>query len=116
MRIAKKFGPYNDKQQARPWIAKVIEWRVGQRAELAWGTFLGDESGGEAEIEAVRGDVVLYGQKGRAGHHGFSVYALVAADGALQACNEIQAAKEFRDRRNSATPTYADVKSYMTKK
>jgi hypothetical protein len=116
MRIAKKFGPYNDKQQARPWIAKVVEWRVGQRAELQWGTFLGDDNGGEAEIEAAPGDVVLYGQKGRAGHHGFSVYALVTADGCLQACNEIQAAKAFRDRRGSLTPTVAAVQAYMKKK
>lgn len=96
MRIAKQFGPYNEAHYARPWIAKVVAWQVGRRAELAWGTYLGNAQGGEAEIDAEPGDVVLYGQKGRTGRQGLSVYGHVTAEGAFVSCSEATAAKMFR--------------------
>jgi hypothetical protein len=100
MRFAKSFRPYDGAQYARPWIAKVVAWQVGKRAELAWGTYLGDDNGGEAEIEAAPGDVVLFGQKGRAGRAGFAVYGTLEADGSFKSCTEAAAARRFRESRS----------------
>lgn len=102
MRFAKSFRPYNETQYARPWIAKVVAWQVGKRAELAWGTYLGDANGGEAEIEATAGDVVLYGQKGRAGRAGSAFYGRIDEAGSFNSCTEAMAARYFRDSRAKA--------------
>lgn len=103
MRIVKKFPSYDDKKFGRPWIARVTAWPVGQRAELAWGTFLGDPAtGGEAELEARPGDVVRYGQKDRRTNHDAAArWAFVTGLGALQIIqSELEAAKSFRQQQN----------------
>lgn len=100
MTITKEFGSYNQRRYSRPWIARVSAWPVGGRAELAWGTFLGDDNGGEAEVAAVPGDVVRYGQKDLRKPNGSTAnWAIVQADGSLVDCKESEAAKAFRVNR-----------------
>jgi hypothetical protein len=96
MRVTMKFEPYNPKRRARPYIAKVVGWPVGRRAQIEWGTYLGDEGGGEAEVEARPGDVVRHGQRDERNHKGNAKWAVVQADGALKECTELEAARTFR--------------------
>lgn len=96
MTITKEFGSYNQRRYSRPWIARVSAWPVGGRAELAWGTYLGDDTGGTVEIEASEGDVIRYGQKDNRGNGGSANWAIVQADGSFTDCKEANAAKAFR--------------------
>jgi len=99
MRIAKKVQPYNGRLYGRPYIAKVVKWPVGCRAELQWGTFLGEpETGGELEIEAKPGDVLRYGQKNKHSNGDPSArWVLVTSLGALTVIpTELEAARNFR--------------------
>jgi hypothetical protein len=107
MRIARKIRPYDGKTFARPWIAKVIKWPVGQRAELDWGTFLGEAStGGELEIEAKPGDVVRYGQKNKKHNSDPSArWAVITSLGRLAIIQtELEAAKTFRQNWQLTAP------------
>lgn len=64
MRVSKTFRDYNRRRNSKPWICKIMTWKVGEKPDLKWGEYLGDaESGGEAEIEAEVGDIVRAGQK-----------------------------------------------------
>ena len=107
MRISRKVGPWNPSLLNRPWIAKVIKWPVGQRAELEWGTFLGEAStGGELEIEAKPGDVVRYGQKSKKHDSDPTArWAIVTSLGRLALIQtELEAAKTFRQNRQLTAP------------
>lgn len=70
MRITIKYGSYNKRRYSRPWIAKVTSWPVGGRPELLWGGYVGDDNGGECEIEAEEGDILKSGQKDGRGNGG----------------------------------------------
>jgi hypothetical protein len=107
MRIARKIRPYDGKTFARPWIAKVVKWPVGQRAELDWGTFLGEAStGGELEIEAKPGDVLRYGQKNKHSSGDPSArWVTVTSLGRLAVIQtELEAAKTFRQNWQLTAP------------
>jgi hypothetical protein len=107
MRISKKVKPYDAHQYARPYIAKVIKWPVGARAELQWGTFLGEpETGGELEVEAKPGDVLRYGQKNKRSNGDPSArWAVVTSLGALTIVpTELEAARSFRQNWRLTAP------------
>jgi hypothetical protein len=107
MRIAKKVQPYNGRLYGRPYIAKVVKWPVGCRAELQWGTFLGEpETGGELEIEAKPGDVLRYGQKTkRSSGDPSAQWVLVTSLGALTVIpSELEAARSFRQNWQLTAP------------
>lgn len=84
MRITISHGAYNHRRYSRPWIAKVTAWPVGAQPELAWGAFLGDDMGGETEIEAHPGDIIRSGQKdNRNPRKSDNNWYIVADDGTL---------------------------------
>jgi hypothetical protein len=104
MTITVQFSRYNDRRYSRPWIAKVTAWPVGGRATLAWGTYLGDDGGGEAEIAANPGDVIRYGQKDVRKPSGSTAqWAIVNTTGEPIDCTEAEAAKAYR-RKASPPP------------
>jgi hypothetical protein len=99
MTIRIPFTHYNARRYSRPWIAKVSSWAVGDRAVLAWGTYLGDDNGGEVEIDAEPGEVIRYGQKDNRGKSGSAQWAIVQPDGTYSGCTEAEAAKQYRSRK-----------------
>jgi hypothetical protein len=62
-RIAISFGSYNPRRYSRPWIAHIVAWHVGQKPELEFGHYCGDDDGGEVEILAYPGTIIRYGQR-----------------------------------------------------
>lgn len=58
IRIAVTFGSYNARRYSRPWIARITSWPVGGTPELAFGSYVGNNGGGEVEIMARRGDII----------------------------------------------------------
>ena len=70
IRVAVSFRAYNARRFSRPWVARVTSWPVGGKAELEFGKYLGDDSGGEAEIMALPGDIIRSGQRDGRGNSG----------------------------------------------
>ena len=65
---AVSFASYNSRRFSRPWIATITAWPIGSRAELTFGSYLGSDNGGVAEVACEIGDLIRYGQKdGRGG-------------------------------------------------
>jgi hypothetical protein len=83
MRITQSFGSYNSRRYGRPWISKIISWPVGDKAEVAWGSYLGNDNGGEVEIEANPGDIIRTGQKDGRGNGTSADWYIVSLDGSL---------------------------------
>ncbi len=83
MRITQIFGSYNQRRYGRPWIAKITSWPVGDKAEVSWGSYLGNDNGGEVEIEANPGDVIRTGQKDGRGNGTSADWYIVSPDGSL---------------------------------
>jgi hypothetical protein len=63
MRVSINYNSYNQRWYGRPWIGKITSWPVGGKPEIKWGGYLGDDSGGEVEINAEPGDIIRSGQK-----------------------------------------------------
>lgn len=89
-RIIRHFGDYNARRYGKPWIGKVTSWKNG-RPEIEWGSYYGDDSGGDCEIEAGAGDVIRYGQKDNRSNKGSNEWAIVQSDGTLQDCTPAEA-------------------------
>jgi len=83
MRITQSFGSYNGRRYGRPWISKIISWPIGGKAEVEWGSYLGNDNGGEVEIEANPGDIIRTGQKDGRGNGTSADWYIVSADGSL---------------------------------
>ena len=88
MRITISWDCYNQRRYNRPWIARVTAWPVGSRPAIEWGNYLGNDKGGELEIEAAVGDVIRYGQKDGRGKSTINRYAIVLEDGSLLVVGE----------------------------
>lgn len=98
MRVAQSWSSYNQRRYSRPWIAKITSWPVGGRPEMAWGRYIGDDGGGEVEIEAQEGDIIRTGQKdGRGGKTSANWY-IVGADGELILTDATEARKAWDAR------------------
>ncbi len=97
VRVAVTFGAYNARRYSRPWIAKVASWPIGSKPDLAWGGYLGDDSGGEVEIKALPGQIIRYGQKDMRGNHGTNRWAVVEADGTLREVTEAEARQLYAE-------------------
>lgn len=95
-RVVVEFGSYNDRRYSRPWIAKVTSWPVGAAAKLQFGHYLGTDAGGEAEIQAARGDIVRWGQKDNRGKGSTAHWGVVQADGSIAECTESEARGAYR--------------------
>jgi hypothetical protein len=110
MRISKKFGSYNERRYSRPWIGLVTSWSVGGKAEMAWGSYIGDDNGGEVEIDAQPGDIVRYGQKDNRGNNTSAEWGIVQAGGAISDCDAVEARRAW-DARQTAPTTSIDLSS-----
>lgn len=99
VRVSKEFGSYNSRRYGKPWIAKVTKWQVGKPPELDFGRYVGDDSGGEVEIDAEVGSIIRIGQKDfRSGRGGFSGWYVVQPSGELKEVSPVEARKIWDDR------------------
>ena len=101
MRVLKKFGSYNQRRYSRPWIAVVTSWPTGGKPEVKWGSYLGDDDGGETEIEAQVGDVVRWGQKDGRGGNTEAYWGIVQDDGSILDCEAAGARKHWASRQTT---------------
>lgn len=97
-RVAIAFEAYNSRRYSRPWIGKVTGWPVGGRPEILWGRYVGDDGGGEVEIDALSGDIVLYGQKDLRGNNTQVQYGVVDSDLTVKPIDAVTARKLFVDK------------------
>ncbi len=100
MRITQLVKPYNSRRYGKPWIARVTAWPVGSKPAIEWGSYLGNEAGGELEVTAEVGDVLRSGQKDYAYVGGtINRYYIVHADGILERVTEASAAAHYRAKK-----------------
>ena len=95
MRVSKSFGSYNFRRYGRPWIAKITAWPVGGKPELVWDGYVGDDNGGEVEMDALAGDIIRTGQKDNRGNGGTNDWWVVNADGTLSSIDAAEGRKLF---------------------
>lgn len=95
MKVSQEFNGYNQRRYGRPWIAKITSWPVGGKPEVEWGRYLGDDDGGEVEIEANPGDIIRTGQKDHRGGNTDAGWYVVMPDGSLGACDAAEARKAW---------------------
>lgn len=112
MRISIEFGSYNNRRYSKPWIARITAWPVGGKPELEWGGYVGDDSGGEVEIEAQPGDIIRAGQKDGRGGNSKNRWYVVEPDGSTREIDQTEARALWSLREakgaaelESATPT-----------
>lgn len=98
VRVAIQFGAYNQRRYGRPWIGKITSWPVGGKPEMEWGSFCGNDNGGEVEIAAMPGDVIRYGQKDHRGNNTSAIWAIVLADGDWENVDAAAARQAFDKR------------------
>jgi hypothetical protein len=103
MRITISWGPFNGRRYSRPWVARITAWPVGSRPAISWGNYLGNDFGGELEIEAAPGDVLRYGQKDGRGNGTINCYAIVLEDGSRLKVSEPNASRYYHAADKSAT-------------
>ncbi len=96
LRYAESFSSYNARRYSRPWIARISAWPVGGKAEMQFGSYLGNDGGGEVEIMAMPGDIIRYGQKDGRGNGGMSEWAIAQADGSLTVVDQAEARKAYK--------------------
>lgn len=102
MRVSQSYGSYNQRRYGRPWISKITAWPVGGKNEVVWGKYLGDDDGGEVEIDANPGDIVRTGQKDGRGNGTSADWYIVQADGSLAGARK---AWDARQPNKTAEPT-----------
>lgn len=103
IRVSATYGSYNQRRYGRPWIAKIISWPVGGKADVEWGAYCGDDDGGEVEIIAAPGDVIRHGQKDHRGNSTSAGWYVVQADGSLTGCTAAEARQAW-DAKQAGTP------------
>jgi hypothetical protein len=107
MRVFRSFDKYDEKWYSRLWIARLTEWKAGGKPVVEWGRYLGDDTGGEAEIAAEPGDIIRAGQKCiKKKEWSHSNWYIVQADGKLQHVKGDEARKawdEKQERQNEPT-------------
>jgi hypothetical protein len=104
MRVSQRFGNYNQRRYGRPWIARITGWPVGGKPEIVWGSYVGDDGGGEVEIEAISGDIVRTGQKDYRGNNTDASWYIVQPDGSLSSCTAAEARQAW-DAQQAAAAT-----------
>ncbi|MFH1547127.1 MAG: hypothetical protein ABIC57_01420 [bacterium] len=95
MRITQTFGSYNSRRYGRPWIGKITSWPIGKQSEISWGSYLGNDNGGEVEIEANPGDIIRTGQKDNRGGNTSGDWYIVSLDKSLIPTNAANAKKHW---------------------
>lgn len=98
-RVAISFDSYNPRRYSRPWIARIVAWHVGEKPELKFGHYCGDDNGGEAEIIAYPGDIVRYGQRdGRRADKSLNEWGVVEDDYSVRDIKQTEARALFGQR------------------
>lgn len=99
MRIAVKFEAFNSRKYSKPWIGIVTTWPVGGKPVIRFGRFIGDDNGGEAEIDATPGDLARWGMHAyRRNLTSVNNWGIVQADGAIMQCREPEARQHWEER------------------
>jgi hypothetical protein len=101
MRITLKFGPYDETEYGKPWIAVVTAWPVDSGPAIRWGNYTGDNTGGEVEADATAGDIVRWGQKHLRTKGLGSHWGIVGEDGSITECI-LSAARQAWDETSAA--------------
>jgi len=101
-RITMEFDGYNAKRYSSPWLAKVINWPVGEYPQLKFGAYLGGQGGGECEIMAAIGDVVKYGQKDRRRNFNMNEFGIVRDDLTIERVTMSVAKKHYLNNNNNS--------------
>jgi hypothetical protein len=97
MRITLKFGPYDEQEYGKPWIAIVTAWPADGGPAIRWGNYIGDNTGGEVEAEAMAGAIVRWGQK-HIHRKGLGVHwGIVDDDGSIIECTAAAAREAWED-------------------
>lgn len=109
MRISKSFGSYNQRRYGKPWIGVVTSWPVGSRAEIRWGSYIGDDNGGEVEINAEPGDIIRWGQKDFRGGNTEAAWGIAQADGAINECDAVRARKAWDTKQTGTQKALPEV-------
>ena len=98
-RVAISFDSYNFRRYSRPWIARVIAWPVGKQPQLLFGTYVGDEEGGEVEIIAYPGNIIRYGHRdGRRPDKSLNEWGVVEDDYSVRGIKQTEARALFEQR------------------
>lgn len=105
MRVSVSFGSYNFRRYSKPWIGKITSWPVGGKAEIAWGSYLGDDNGGECEIDAQVGDIIRTGQRDNRGNGGTNDWYVVESNGSLTSIDQAAARKLYGKVKEAAKPS-----------
>jgi len=106
--VSIKRRPYRPRRDARPWIALLADWPVGQfhPTVARWGAFVGTPAvGGTLQINANPGDIVRWGSLRNVAHPlpklGGSAgrwYGRVRADGTVEEICSLAAKVALRER------------------
>lgn len=104
MRVSVKFGSYNFRRYGRPWIGRITSWPVGGKAEIAWGSYIGDNDGGECEINAQPGDIIRAGQRDNRGNGGSNDWYVVSDSGQLYPIDQPEARELWTAKQANPTP------------
>jgi len=95
MRYSESCGGYNKRRYSRPWIGVITSRPVGGRPEIAWGGYVGDDSGGEVEIMAYPGSILRSGQRDNRGNGGANNWWEAMPDGTMRQINQVEAHNLF---------------------
>ena len=97
------YEPYWDSNCKRPWIGRIIEWKVGKKPELEWGELSGHEgSYCSLSVEAEPGDIIRYGITHMYKYNrSVNVWAVVNDEGELELITPPKARKLWREKENA---------------
>lgn len=90
MRVTRSFGSYNTRRYSKPWIAQVIDWKIGKQADLAFG----HTNDLIAEIDADPGVIVRWGQRDLRGRNTTSLWGIVQQDGSILEIDDIESCRQ----------------------
>lgn len=98
MRVFVSYGSYNERRYSKPWIGKITSWPIGGKPEIKWGSFIGDDHGGEVEIMALPGEIVRWGQKDNRGNGTEACWGVVTIEGRIEEIDAAKARKLWESR------------------
>jgi len=113
MRVSLKYGSYNFRRYSKPWIGKITAWPVGGKPEIKWGSYLGDDNGGEVEIEAQVGDIIRSGQKDHRGNNTSADWYIVSSTGDLISADATGARKHWLETKTTQTQSMIDLSGFQ---
>lgn len=96
MEISIQVKGYNPRRYGRPWIARITEWEEGETAVMKFGSFTGNDDGGEVSVVGNIGDVVRWGQKDYRGNNTTNFWGIVQDSGQVEECSPVEAKAHFR--------------------